>query len=279
MSQNYSYQTTDGFKISITTFGNENLEKGNCVILVHGFKGFKDWGFGPYIADYFAKNKYFVITFNFSHNGIGENPTEFTELDKFANNTYSREISELGQIISIYKNGFFGKTNPFGKLGVIGHSRGGAISIIESSNNENVGALATWATISNFDRYKERQKSDWKKRGFIEILNTRTKQKMRLNLALLNDIENNADLLDLEKALNKYHKPYLIIHGDQDLAVPVEEAEILFNYADKDFTKFEKIKGTGHTFDVKHPFDGSTKAFDLVINKTLEFFNSSFYGN
>ena len=41
---------------------------------------------------------------------------------------------------------------------------------------------------------------------------------MRLNLALLNDIENNAEFLDLEKALFKFHKPYLIIHGNQDLA-------------------------------------------------------------
>ncbi len=84
MSQNFVYLTTDNQKIRITTFGNSNLQNGNCLIFVHGFKGFKDWGFGPYLADYFSKKGYFVITFNFSHNGVGKNLTEFDELEKFA---------------------------------------------------------------------------------------------------------------------------------------------------------------------------------------------------
>ncbi|MBK8945999.1 MAG: alpha/beta hydrolase [Ignavibacteriae bacterium] len=279
MSQNYTYQTSVGFKIHITTFGNSNLENGNCLIFVHGFKGFKDWGFGPYLAEYFAQKKYFIITFNFSHNGIGENFTEFTELEKFAQNTYTREVNELNQIISAYKNGFFGKVNWKNKLGIVGHSRGGAISIIESSKNINVNALAVWASISNFDRFTVKQKEEWKSRGFLEILNMRTKQKMKLNITLNEDFEKNSELLNIENALEKFHKPFLIIHGDQDLAVPVKEANLLYEFSDKKYTQLEIIHGTGHTFDVKHPFEGSTKAFDTVIEKTLQFFNSSFSEN
>lgn len=36
---------------------------------------------------------YDVITFNFSHNGVGENLLEFTELETFAVNTYSCELT------------------------------------------------------------------------------------------------------------------------------------------------------------------------------------------
>ncbi|MFZ1290343.1 MAG: acyl-CoA thioester hydrolase/BAAT C-terminal domain-containing protein [Melioribacteraceae bacterium] len=279
MSQNYSFQTTDGFNIFITTYGNSNLEKGNCLILVHGFKGFKDWGFGPHLGEFFAQNKYFVITFNFSHNGIGENFTEFTELDKFAENTYSREISELNQIISAYKNNFFGKKNSDNKIGLIGHSRGGAISIIEASKNKNVDALVAWATISNFDRFTQKQKDEWYRKGFIEVLNVRTRQKMRMNISFLEDFEKNSELLNIEKALSKIEIPFLILHGDQDLAVSIKEAEIIYNLANKNFTQLEIIKGTGHTFDIKHPFEGSSKVFDIVKNKTLNFFNSSFSEN
>jgi hypothetical protein len=61
-----------------------NVRIKNCIIFVHGFKGFKDWGFGPYLAKYLSTKGFFVITFNFSHNGVSIPMDEFTELDKFA---------------------------------------------------------------------------------------------------------------------------------------------------------------------------------------------------
>jgi len=43
-------------------------------VYVHGFKGFKDWGFVPYIGETFASKGFAFLTFNFSHNGIESNP-------------------------------------------------------------------------------------------------------------------------------------------------------------------------------------------------------------
>jgi pimeloyl-ACP methyl ester carboxylesterase len=100
-----------------------------------------------------------------------------------------------------------------------------------------------------------------------------------MNISFLEDFEKNSEMLNIEKALAKIQKPFLIIHGDQDLAVPVKEANAIYNFANKKFTQLEIIHGTGHTFDVKHPFEGSTKALDIVLNKTLNFFNSSFGEN
>lgn len=273
MSQNYTYKTSDNHEIDITVFGSSNLISGSCIIFVHGFKGFKDWGFGPFLADYFAKKGYFVITFNFSHNGVGKNSLDFNELEKFANNTYTREISELSEIVKSYKSGFFGEPNPNSKVGVIGHSRGGGISIITASKIMKVDALVTWSSISNFDRFTNRQKKEWKEKGYLEIMNARTKQLMRLNRVLLDDIEKNYnDLLNIEKALRTLNKPYLIVHGDQDLAVPIAEAETLYEWSNKGLTEIFKISGTGHTFDIKHPFEGSTTAFNKVLEKTNLFF-------
>ena len=277
MSQNYIYNTSEDNKINITTYGNSNLENGNCIIFVHGFKGFKDWGFGPYLANYFADHGNFVITFNFSHNGVGESITEFDELDKFADNTYSKEVAEVREIVQAYKTDFFGEIRDDNKIGLLGHSRGGGISIVAASLLNEVSALVTWSAISKFDRWTERQKKEWKEKGYIEALNTRTKQMMRLNSVLLADLERNAyDLLNTEKALKRLNKPYLIVHGDQDLAVPIAEAELLYSYSNKAKTELLKISGTGHTFDIKHPFEGSTKAFNMVLEKTNYFFQKSF---
>src|ERR1035437_7792290 len=119
MIKDYSFSTSDGYKLNITTYHEEKLYFSKTLVFVHGFKGFKDWGFVPYLGEYFAKQGFFVITFNFSHNGIGDNKTEFTELDKFAANTYSREVREFNEIISAFRNDFF-EVKGTADIGVIG---------------------------------------------------------------------------------------------------------------------------------------------------------------
>jgi dienelactone hydrolase len=256
-------------KIRITTYGSE---KAPCLIYIHGFKGFKDWGFVPYSGEYLANNGFFVITFNFSHNGIGDSPLEFTELEKFAKNTFSLEVEELNEVIDAYQFNFFGGNANKG-VGLIGHSRGGAIALLAASEKKDVKSVTVWASVSKLDRYSERQKEEWRKKGVFEVLNTRTNQVMPLNISLLDDIEQNKNgKLYLEKAVSELNKPLLILHGEQDLAVKVDEGKEIYSWADKKLTEFYPIEATGHTFDIKHPFEGSNPKFDFVLNKTEEFF-------
>ena len=277
MSTEFKLKTKLGNNLKVSAFGLKNINNSPCIILVHGFKGFKDWGFWPVMGEYFAKHGYFVLSFNFSHNGIGENLLEFTELDKFAENTFSLEISELSEMIEAYRNNYFGKTNNK-KIGVIGHSRGGAVSILATGINENINALATWASVAKLDRYSERQKLKWRKEGVFKVKNMRTKQVMNLNISLLDDIEKNkSGLLNIEKAVGGFQKPLLIAHGDQDLAVPVKEAELLYSWSDKSKSELFIIPNTGHTFGMQHPDAGSNDKFDALINKTLQFFNKNLH--
>lgn len=272
MIKEFNLTTSKGNQLQISTYANEKLSPSNAIIFVHGFKGFKDWGFGPYLSKYFSDRGFFVVSFNFSHNGIGDNKTEFTELDKFANNTISLEVSELGELIDLLKNGSL-NLEIKGKINILGHSRGGAVALLTVSKRNDVNSVAIWASISKLDRYSERQKSAWKKKGYFEVLNTRTNQLMRLNVTLLEDIEkNSADTLNLEKSVRNLNCPLLIAHGDQDLAVPINEAEQIYSWADKSKTEFYKIFGTGHTFDIAHPFAGTNEKFEKLLNKTTLFF-------
>lgn len=105
----------------------------------------------------------------------------------------------------------------------------------------------------------------------------RTKQVMRLNSTLLDDLEQNKDdLLNIENAIKKFNKPLLIVHGDQDLAVKKNEAEQLYEWSNKSKTEYFLISGAGHTFNVKHPFEGSNERFERVLTKTLNFLQLSF---
>jgi pimeloyl-ACP methyl ester carboxylesterase len=275
MSKEFILNIQNNNVLRITAFGIENINSAPCLIFVHGFKGFKDWGFGPYVGDYYSKKGFFVLTFNFSHNGVGESLTEFVELNKFAENTFSIEVDELKELILAYDFGFFGDSSNKG-IGLIGHSRGGAISLLVGSESDDVKAVCAWSTVSDFDRYTARQKDEWKKRGYLDVLNTRTKQRMRMNVTLLEDIENNKEgSLSIEQALKNMNKPLLIIQGKNDLAVPAKEAEKLYDWSNKDLTELYIIPATGHTFDIKHPFEGSNKKFDTVLKKTHNFFKTN----
>ncbi len=270
LKSDFQLKLPDRETLDITAYGDEcNGDK--CLIFIHGFKGFKDWGFFPYAAEYLAMKGFFVLTFNFSHNGIGKNPVKFTELDKFAKNTYSREVSESNEMIDAYLHEYFCiPHNP--KIGLLGHSRGGAISLLTASERNEVKSVALWASLSKLDRYSERQKEEWRKNGFMEVLNQRTNQLMRMNASFLDDMVVNSEKLNLEKAIRGLNRPLFIAHGEQDLAVPISEGLEIYNWSNKGITEFYKIEATGHTFDIRHPFESSNNKFDALLEKTSNFF-------
>lgn len=275
MSKDFLLKTGKNNKIRITAYGGENIDDSPVIIFVHGFKGFKDWGFCPYLAEELANEGFYVITFNFSHNGTGDSLIEFTELDKFAENTFSLEVEELSEVIDAYKTGFFGNRN-VNTIGLLGHSRGGAIAILTAAKRFEVKAVSLWASVSTLDRYSESQKKRWKQTGVFEVMNMRTKQVMALNYTLLEDLEKNKnDLLNIEKSVTALKRPLQIIHGEQDLAVPIKEAEQLFSWSDQSKTELIKIPQTGHTFDIVHPFEGTNFKFNNVINFTKSFFRKN----
>lgn len=263
------FKTSADNVIRYNLLNEEQIGRKDLVIIVHGFKGFMNWGFFPYAAETIAAEGFPVLSFNFSHNGVGEDLFNFTELDKFSLNTYSLEVDELNEIIKAFEKDYFGNKLDT-KVNLIGHSRGG-LSVVMNSENELVRSFITWAGISKIDRFSKRQKEEWRKEGNFGILNARTQQMMNLSVNLLDDIENNAqDKLNIKSVLNQNIKPYLIIQGEQDLAVKVDEAESLFSWT-KENARLELLPATGHTFDAVHPFEKTTENLSKVLNKTINF--------
>lgn len=265
--------------IDISIYGNrENLNSAvrmPCIIFAHGFKGFKDWGGFPYMLEKLAESGYTAVSFNFSHNGVSaDKPMDFTRLDMFAENTHSKELEDLRIVIDY----IYSIADELGvdkkRIALIGHSRGGAAVIIAASEDDRIKALVTLASVGDVNRYTPEQIKRWREKGFIEIPNTRTNQMMRMNSGFLDDIEQNSDRLNIEKAFSRLKIPTLIIHGKEDLAVKYTDAEKLYAASDKSKTELYIIGNTGHTFGIEHPFKGTTKAFDNVIEKMKEFLKS-----
>ena len=247
------------------------------VIFVHGFKGFKDWGGFPYMTDKLAEAGFFVVSFNFSYNGVGEKEDElvhFTRLELFAKNTFSRELDDLGNIIDYFDDNREKYNYDFSKLTLIGHSRGGGCVILKTSQDKRVKKLITLAAVSYYDRYTDRKKNEWKEKGYIEEPNSRTGQIMKMDLTLLEDIEINKERLDIQEAMKRIDVPVLILHGEQDLSVDYSNAETLYSASNKNFTQYKLIEKTGHTFGVIHPFSGTSDAFEKVIKEIENFISN-----
>ncbi len=255
-------------------FPESGTEKLPLVILCHGFKGFKDWGCFPYMMERIAEEGNFAVSFNFSYNGTGENDfdqSDFTRLDLFAENTFSRELDDLGSIIDhLFENK--DKYNyDKGNITLTGHSRGGGIAILKTAEDKRISKLVVLSSVCNFDRYSDTLKKKWKEVGYFEVINSRTNQMMRLNYTLIEDLIKNKERLDIQKAISEITVPVMIIHGAQDITVDYSNAEDLYSRSDKDKTKLFLIENTGHTFGAVQPFEGTTKALEEVLTLIEDF--------
>jgi len=243
------------------------------VVICHGFKGFKDWGFFPYTARKLCEQGFCVVSFSFSGSGIGEDLENFTEPELFANDTFTKQLDDLKIIIDKITSNKLDQSVLFsGKVGLLGHSRGGAVVILFTQDDDCVDCLVTWGSIASVYRYSDEHVRDWETRGYIEIENERTKQMMRLNKSIYLDMIQNADKMDILAAERKIKAPHLIIHGLDDESVPVEEAEMIWSAADKERDKLVKIPGAGHTFGVEHPFSETTTYLEEAIAETGKWF-------
>ena len=266
--------------ILVDLFYKDSTIKMPLIIFCHGYKGFKDWGAWDLVAKEFAKNDFFFLKFNFSHNGgTVDDPIDFPDLEAFGNNNFSHELNDIERVIdfTFSKNSVCEKIDK-SKVFLIGHSRGGGICTIKCSENKNITGLLSWAGVSNFKkRFSEGSEEfiEWQKKGVKYIQNGRTKQLMPHFFQFYLDFKKNENKYNIKSAVSKLNIPYLIIHGDNDKAVDVNEAFDLASWNKKN--KLHIVNGAGHTFGSKHPWESDKLPDELhqVVYKSIEFISQN----
>ncbi|MEX0967692.1 MAG: prolyl oligopeptidase family serine peptidase [Bacteroidia bacterium] len=277
--RNISISTDDAHPLLADVFFMDDGKPKPMVIFSHGFKGFKDWGTFNMIAEQFAREGFIFIKFNFSCNGVSlDNPIEFTDLDAFSKNNFSRELDDLEQVISwSLSNALIPESERAEEeICLLGHSRGGAISIIKASEDERVKKLVTWAAVGDLgEKWNAAMRKEWKAKGVMQIENSRTGQQMPLKYQLIEDLENNKERLDVIAAASRISVPFMAVHGTEDESVPFEHA-IAMKRVNKQ-VKLNLIPSAGHTFGSYHPYHEKRLPIDtaLVVKDGLQFFLES----
>lgn len=253
----------------------ERHSKLPIVIFCHGYKGFKDWGAWPLMCQAIAKQGFFVVAFNFSHNGgTIENPIDFPNLEAFGNDNFSKQQDDLQSVIDTVtdKNFKYSSHVNAADLILIGHSRGGGAVIIKAANEIKVTKLITLAAISTYDTSfpKGEALQAWKKTGVWKIKNGRTGQEMPHYIQFYEDYIKNKMALNIATAAKKINIPHLIVHGTSDTSVPLDSAEELAVLNANAETYF---LDSDHVFGGKHPWEKQEMSTDLyqVTQKIISF--------
>lgn len=241
-----------------------------AVLVLHGFKGFKDWGMFPVLADRLARAGLTAVSLNLTGSGVDDSG-EFVFPERFGHNTFSAELADLHTALDALAAGELGVAAPAG-IGLLGHSRGGGVAVLEAARERRIRALVTWAAISDVERWPRADWPAWRTRGRLDVVNSRTGQVLPLYTDVLDDIERHRAELDVEGAAARIEVPWLIVHGAADEAVNVHEARLLAAASERGTTELVIIPGAGHTFGAKHPWGGSTPALDQVMDRTVAWF-------
>ncbi len=274
--QNFIISRPSGRPVATDIRFNANRIKKPIIIFSHGFKGFKDWGHFPEVAKQFAEAGFFVVSFNFSHNGTTpDHPVDFIDLEAFGNNNYTILLDDLGAVIDfISTDTRFTAEIDSQKLFLWGHSVGGGISLLKAAEDLRVKKVLAWASIGDTERRANIPAlADWERDGVIYFPNARTGQQLPVYFQFHTNFYNNRERLDLLKAAPKINVPVLFIHGTADETVNLFEVENLYNsMPDADFAV---IEGAGHTFGGKHPWEENQlpEATIEALQISISFFN------
>jgi pimeloyl-ACP methyl ester carboxylesterase len=243
---------SDGRPVRATAIGDPGAP---AVLVLHGFKGFREWGLFPWLSERLAEAGLRAVRVDFSHNGV--EATDFDRLDLFLLDTPERHQEDLRALADHVP----------GPLGLLGHSRGGADALLFAAREPRVRAVATLASVSSFRSEPPDLETVLRAEGSYPFPNARTGQVMRVGRHAFEA----ARRLDLETAVRSLACPLLLVHGDRDESVPPGALDRLASWQPR--ARRLVVAGAGHTFGAVHPFRGPTPWLEEVAGAACAFFH------
>ncbi|HEU4344519.1 MAG TPA: alpha/beta fold hydrolase [Candidatus Binatia bacterium] len=197
-----------------------------AVLLCHGMESNKESEKLVRLSRSLAERNIPSLRFDFSY--VGESSGIFENI------TYSGEVEDLSAAFS-YLTGRFP-----GKIGILGSSMGGTVALLFAAQQAALAALATVGAPIHPENFPTRlltpaEVGQWRKQGFIFY------HGQKLNITLLDDLEK----INVPAAAKEIACPVLILHGDSDEMVPVDEAHELYGHL-RSVKKLVILKGADH---------------------------------
>lgn len=248
MEEKVYFKNSKGNKLCgiLLTVSNDKAKP--IVILVHGHCSNKNSNSLIQLKEFLEKKG--ISSFRIDLSGHGESKGSFEET------TVSIAADDILSAIDYLKK------QGYKKIGLIGSSFGGIASIMSASKSKDLFILALISPVCNYqDLYGWRKVliQEWKNKGYRDYP---TDNKMlKLNYSFYED----GLINDGYKAAPKIFAPTLIVHGDNDQEVPVEQSIKLSKLLPN--CKLVIIKGANHKYTEKDHALKMLKAMsDFIIS-------------
>ena len=240
-------------------YGNTHWPHGprdRTLIICHGFKGYKDYGFFPCLAQRAAHSGLVAHRFNFSHSGMTNRLETFQHPHLFEQDTWSKQVFDLQQVATAAQAGQLPDAAPCRFVAWFGHSRGGVPALLTAARGPDAAPdrIVTAAAPHSAANITDEHRQLMQKQGWLDSPSSRTGQNLRIGRAWLEDIDADPKAVDPLAAIKKINCPVLIVHGSGDQTVPVDSAHML-QRAGGDHARLEVIADASHTFNASNPMD------------------------
>lgn len=258
--------------------GNTHLPRSTpraAAIIVHGFLGYKDYGFLPTLADTLAHHGFAAHRFNLSCSGMTNDTNTFARPDLFARNTWNTQVEDIERVIhALDHKQLIGPGMP---VVLIGHSRGGVASLLCAGRRavaamKPLDALVTIAAPDTTNRVSDEQRRALDAQGFLEVTSNRTGQTLRIDRAFWDEQDQDPASHDLLTLAAKIPSPALVIHGSADQTVEPACAERIASVLPH--ARLLLLEGGDHVLNTPNPFPiGAPPSLQLhtALEETMNF--------
>ncbi|MDA8527210.1 lysophospholipase [Opitutaceae bacterium] len=217
---------TQGERLDFT-FHSGDPERAEIIVLGHGVTGNKDRPFLVGMAEGWAEQGLNVIRHSWSGNGDSEG--------NFADSNISKEASDLDAIVGTLTDAGF-------KVCYAGHSMGGAVGVRQAARDERIRWLVSLAGIVHTKAFAEDAFGDLTPGEGLMF----DKEGLILPQAYMDDLNGIGSVIE---DTAKIRVPWMLLHGDADDVVPIQDSRDAFARATTTDVQFVELPGVDHTFD------------------------------
>ena len=177
-----------------------------------------------------ARHSISSYSFNFSHGGIKGDADYFEDLINYEKNCMRLEVEDVMCVCITFiqanlKNtpAFFIGTQPW-------WCSVNFFSKKAQDENIVINGIVLVSTVKQLNFWPEEMVDEWKQNKVYYKKNNRTKQMLPQGEEFMNEVLQSDSKWNVENEIKKLKQPILILHGENDEAVPEEHGRSLFEW-------------------------------------------------
>lgn len=212
-----------------------------AVVVCPGFAGNKSGKYRVFVEIAQELARQGVAVLRFDYRGAGDSEGEFNEI------TIDSQVSDAIACLNLLRKD---SRIDSSRLGLLGRSLGGMITVLSANEFQQIKSIALWAPVFSSDPWKKM----WETLSFasLETMKKGVMPHLPPNIPTIPSVQFLKQFfqIDLQKELQKIrHIPLLHIHGKADEFVKFEHAQA-YEHACKEngITRFIALQNSNHDF-------------------------------